>query len=121
MAKAGLNAIYCSGWQVAADSNSALQTFPDQSLYPADSCPKMVQRINNALMRADQIAHMEGNKTINYQLPIVADAEAGFGGALNAFELTKNMVSSHTVLFYLFRYWLSGVKCCYFDEKQTWH
>ena len=92
MAKAGLSAIYCSGWQVAGDNNSALQTFPDQSLYPADSCPKLVQRINNALMRADQIAHMEGNKAIDYRLPIVADAEAGFGGALNAFELTKNMV-----------------------------
>ena len=93
MAKAGLLAIYCSGWQVAGDNNSALQTFPDQSLYPADSCPKLVQRINNALMRADQIAHMEGNKSVDYRLPIVADAEAGFGGALNAFELTKNMVS----------------------------
>lgn len=92
MAKAGLLAIYCSGWQVAGDNNSALQTFPDQSLYPADSCPKMVQRINNALMRADQIAHMEGNKSVDYRLPIVADAEAGFGGALNAFELMKNMI-----------------------------
>ncbi len=94
MAKAGLSAIYCSGWQVAADSNTASQTFPDQSLYPADSCPKLVQRINNALMRADQIAHMEkGADKNNYILPIVADAEAGFGGPLNAFELMKNMAS----------------------------
>eukprot|EP00794_Sanderia_malayensis_P013995 gene13995-15453_t len=93
MAKAGLRAIYCSGWQVAADANTAMQTFPDQSLYPADSCPKLVQRINNALMRSDQIAHMEGGKDkVNYILPIVADAEAGFGGALNAFELMKNMI-----------------------------
>lgn len=93
MAKAGLSAIYCSGWQVAADNNTSLQTFPDQSLYPADSCPNLVKRINNALMRADQIAHMEGNKAIDFKLPVVADAEAGFGGALNAFELMKNMVS----------------------------
>ena len=94
MAKAGLQAIYCSGWQVAADGNTALETYPDQSLYPVDSCPKMVRRINNALMRADQIAHMEKcDKHIDYFLPVVADAEAGFGGALNAYELMKNMVS----------------------------
>ena len=95
MAKAGLKAIYLSGWQVAADANEAGQTFPDQSLYPANSAPKLVHRINNALARADQIAHMEGaeEKNINFFLPIVADAEAGFGGPLNAFELMKNMVS----------------------------
>lgn len=93
MAKAGLQAIYLSGWQVAADSNTAGQTFPDQSLYPADAAPRLVQRINNALMRADQIAKLEGvEEHIDYYLPIVADAEAGFGGALNAFELMRNMV-----------------------------
>lgn len=94
MAKAGLQAIYLSGWQVAADANEAGQTFPDQSLYPANSAPKLVQRINNALARADQISHMEGSeKNVDFFLPIVADAEAGFGGPLNAFELMKNMVS----------------------------
>lgn len=92
MAKAGLKAIYLSGWQVAADANDAGQTYPDQSLYPAHSAPKLVHRINNALIRADQINHMEGNDSIDFFLPIVADCEAGFGGPLNAFELTKNMV-----------------------------
>lgn len=95
MAKAGLRAIYLSGWQVAGDNNLAAQTYPDQSLYPANSAPKLVERINNAFIRADQIAHMEGTeKHIDYFLPIVADCEAGFGGPLNAFELTKSMVSS---------------------------
>ena len=93
MAKAGLKSIYMSGWQVAADANSADQVFPDQSLYPADSGPKLVKRINNALMRADQIAKLEGvEQHVDYMLPVVADAEAGFGGALNAFEVAKNMV-----------------------------
>ena len=93
MAKAGLQSIYLSGWQVAADSNMAGQTYPDQSLYPADSAAKLVERINNAFIRADQIAHMEGSdKHIDVFLPIVADCEAGFGGPLNAFELTKAMV-----------------------------
>ena len=93
MAKAGLKAIYLSGWQVAGDNNLAGQTYPDQSLYPANSAPKLVERINNAFIRADQIAHMEGtDKLIDYFLPIVADCEAGFGGPLNAFELTKSMV-----------------------------
>ena len=93
MAKAGLKAIYLSGWQVAGDNNLAAQTYPDQSLYPANSAPKLVERINNAFIRADQIAHMEGTeKHIDYFLPIVADCEAGFGGPLNAFELTKSMV-----------------------------
>ena len=96
MAKAGLKGIYLSGWQVAADNNLAGQTYPDQSLYPADSAPKLVQRINNAFVRADQIAHMEGDHSIDYFLPIVADCEAGFGGPLNAYELTKNMVSDST-------------------------
>ena len=93
MAKAGLQSIYLSGWQVAADSNMAGQTYPDQSLYPANSAAKLVERINNAFIRADQIAHMEGSdKQIDFFLPIVADCEAGFGGPLNAFELTKSMV-----------------------------
>lgn len=92
MAKAGLKAIYLSGWQVAADGNTADATYPDQSLYPYDSVPKMVRRINNALMRADQIDYAEGEDGTDYFLPIVADAEAGFGGPLNAFELCKAMI-----------------------------
>ncbi|XP_027049231.1 uncharacterized protein LOC113676734 isoform X2 [Pocillopora damicornis] len=93
MAKAGLRSIYLSGWQVAADSNMASQTYPDQSLYPANSAAKLVERINNAFIRADQIAHMEGNdQHIDFFLPIVADCEAGFGGPLNAFEITKSMI-----------------------------
>ena len=94
MAKAGLNAIYLSGWQVAGDGNSAAETYPDQSLYPYDSVPKMVQRVNNALTRADQIDYSEGKDDIDYFLPIVADAEAGFGGPLNAYELAKNLIRS---------------------------
>ena len=86
-AKAGLKAIYLSGWQVAAANNTSGQTYPDQSLYPVNSVPQVVKGINNALRRADQIEHSEGNVTTDYFLPIVADAEAGFGGALNAYEL----------------------------------
>ena len=92
--KAGLKAIYLSGWQVAADANLAGQMYPDQSLYPADSVPSVVKRINNALMRADQIAHSEGDDSVDYLQPIVADAEAGFGGNLNAFELMKAMIEA---------------------------
>jgi isocitrate lyase len=95
MAKAGLKAIYLSGWQVAADGNLAADVYPDQSLYPANSVPAMVKRLNNALMRADRIEWAEGNDdAIDYLLPIVADAEAGFGGPLNAFELMKGMIES---------------------------
>jgi isocitrate lyase len=94
MAKAGLRAIYLSGWQVAADANLSGQTYPDQSLYPADSAPALVRRLNNALLRADQIAATEGGDGVDYFLPIVADAEAGFGGALNAFELMKAMIEA---------------------------
>jgi isocitrate lyase len=94
MVKAGLQGIYLSGWQVAADANLAGQTYPDQSLYPANSVPAVVRRINNALMRADQIAHANGDTSIDYFAPIVADAEAGFGGALNAFELMKAMIQA---------------------------
>jgi isocitrate lyase len=92
--KAGLEAIYLSGWQVAADANNAGQMYPDQSLYPASSVPDVVKRINNTLRRADQIAHMEGDKSIHYMAPIIADAEAGFGGPLNAFELMKAMIEA---------------------------
>lgn len=91
---AGLKAIYLSGWQVAADANTAGQTYPDQSLYPADSVPKVVERINNAFQRADQIQHAEGKSDIYWFAPIVADAEAGFGGNLNAFELMKGMIKA---------------------------
>jgi isocitrate lyase len=93
-AKAGLKAIYLSGWQVAADANSAFAMYPDQSLYPVDSVPTVIRRINNALIRADQIHHAEGNDSIDWYLPIVADAEAGFGGVLNAFELMKHMIEA---------------------------
>ena len=93
MVKAGLKAIYLSGWQVAADANRAGQTYPDQSLYPADSVPAVVKRINNALKRVDQIAWSEG-RTADVMAPILADAEAGFGGALNAFELMKAMIEA---------------------------
>lgn len=92
MAKAGLKAIYLSGWQVAAETNTAGSTYPDQSLYPVNSVPELVKRINNALQRADQIEYAEGKVTRDYFLPIVADAEAGFGGPLNAYELTKHLV-----------------------------
>ncbi|GAA3712746.1 isocitrate lyase [Zhihengliuella alba] len=93
--KAGLRAIYLSGWQVAADANLAGQTYPDQSLYPANSVPQVVRRINNALLRADQIEHAEGTSTVeDWLVPIVADAEAGFGGPLNAFELMKSMIGA---------------------------
>ena len=93
-AKAGLKAIYLSGWQVAAANNTALQTYPDQSLYPVNSVPNVVKGINNAFRRADQIEHAEGNVTTDYFLPIVADAEAGFGGALNVYELMMAMIEA---------------------------
>ena len=93
--KAGLKAIYLSGWQVAADANSGAQMYPDQSLYPVDSVPTVVRRINNALRRCDQIAVQEGKgDTTHWMAPIIADAEAGFGGALNAFELMKAMIEA---------------------------
>jgi len=92
--KAGLKAIYLSGWQVAADANLAGQMYPDQSLYPADSVPSVVKRINNALLRADQLHHAEGDDSVDWMAPIVADAEAGFGGVLNAFELMKAMIEA---------------------------
>ena len=93
-AKAGLKAIYLSGWQVAGANNTSNQTYPDQSLYPVDSVPRVVKGINNAFRRADQIETLEGNVTTDYFLPIVADAEAGFGGALNAYELMAAMIEA---------------------------
>src|ERR1700732_2758546 len=92
--KAGLDAIYLSGWQVAGDANLAGEMYPDQSLYPADSVPAVVRRINNTLRRADEIHHAEGDDSIDWLKPIVADAEAGFGGVLNAFELMKQMIDA---------------------------
>jgi len=92
--KAGLKAIYLSGWQVAGDANDAFQMYPDQSLYPVSSVPSVVRKINNALIRADQIQHMEGKGDIDFFAPIVADAEAGFGGVLNAHELMKHMIEA---------------------------
>src|ERR671928_475879 len=92
--KAGLEAIYLSGWQVAADANLAGHMYPDQSLYPSNSVPHVVKRINQALQRADQIDHMEGRSGTHWFAPIIADAEAGFGGALNAFELMKAMIEA---------------------------
>ena len=102
--QAGLNAIYLSGWQVAADANDAGQMYPDQSLYPADSVPNVARRINNALMRADQIHHLDGKNGVYWMAPIVADAEAGFGGALNAFELMKAMIDA-------------GAACVHFEDQ----
>src|ERR1700758_3566543 len=107
--KAGLKAIYLSGWQVAADANNAGEMYPDQSLYPVSSVPEVVKRINNALRRADQIQTMEGPSSknggdIDYLAPIVADAEAGFGGPLNAFELMKAMIEA-------------GAACVHFEDQ----
>ena len=109
--QAGLNAIYCSGWQVASDGNSAGEMYPDQSLYPVDSVPKMVERINSALLRTDQIHHMEGDDTIDWMAPIIADAEAGFGGNLNAFELTKHLIQAGAAAVH-FEDQLSSAKKC---------
>jgi isocitrate lyase len=102
--KAGLKAIYVSGWQVAADANNAGQMYPDQSLYPADSVPNLIRRINQALARADQIHHAEGQDDIDWFPPLVADAEAGFGGNLNAFELMKAMIEA-------------GAACVHFEDQ----
>src|SRR3989442_3354887 len=94
MVRAGLQAIYLSGWQVAGDANLGETTYPDQSLYPANSVPAVVRRINNALRRADQIHWAEGKHAIDWYAPIVADAEAGFGGPLNAYELMRGMIEA---------------------------
>lgn len=94
MVHAGLKAVYVSGWQVAADANDSGQTYPDQSLYPVDSVPNLCRRLNSALLRADQIAHAENKDGVQWMAPLVADAEAGFGGCLNAFELMKAMIEA---------------------------
>src|ERR1700722_10163034 len=102
--QAGLQAIYVSGWQVAADANDAGQMYPDQSLYPADSVPNLCRRINQALTRADQIHHAEGQNGVQWFAPLIADAEAGFGGNLNAFELMKAMIEA-------------GAACVHFEDQ----
>ncbi|HZN22784.1 MAG TPA: isocitrate lyase [Burkholderiales bacterium] len=109
--KAGLEAIYLSGWQVAADANDSGQMYPDQSLYAASSVPSVVRRINNALMRADQLHHAEGDDSLDWFAPIVADAESGFGGVLNAYELMKAMIEAGAAGVH-FEDQLSSVKKC---------
>ena len=115
--KAGLRAIYLSGWQVAADANVAGQMYPDQSLYPANSVPDVVRRINNALMRTDQIEALEGESTTDWFAPIVADMEAGFGGALNVFELTKAMIEAGAAGVHLEDQLASEKKCGHLGGK----
>jgi isocitrate lyase len=111
MAQAGLKAIYVSGWQVAADANDSGQTYPDQSLYPVDSVPNLCRRLNSALLRADQVAHAEGKDGVHWMAPLVADAEAGFGGCLNAFELMKAMIEAGAAAVH-FEDQLSSAKKC---------
>ena len=115
--QAGLKAIYVSGWQVAADANLAAATYPDQSLYPVDSVPMLVERINNALTRADQIDHMEERNGIHWFAPIVADAEAGFGGPLNTLELIKSMIQAGAAAVHLEDQISSLKKCGHMGGK----
>ena len=117
MVRAGLEAIYVSGWQVAADANTAGQMYPDQSLYPADSVPNHVRRINQALQRADQIDHSEGRKDRDWFVPLVADAEAGFGGPLNAFELMKGMIAAGAAAVHFEDQLASEKKCGHMGGK----
>jgi isocitrate lyase len=117
MVKAGLKAIYLSGWQVAADGNLATQVYPDQSLYPANSVPAMVRRLNNALLRADQIEWAEGEGETDWLVPIVADAEAGFGGPLNAFELMKGMIEAGAAAVHFEDQLASEKKCGHLGGK----
>src|SRR5690242_4970894 len=115
--RAGLKAIYLSGWQVAADANLAGQMYPDQSLYPANSVPAVVKRINQTLQRADQIARAEGKNDIDWFVPIVADAEAGFGGPLNVFELIKAMIEAGAAGVHLEDQLASEKKCAHMGGK----
>jgi len=115
--QAGLKAIYVSGWQVAADNNSIGHTYPDQSLYPVDSVPNLVRRINNAFIRADQIDHMEGKQGPYWFAPIVADAEAGFGGILNSFELMKAMIEAGAAAVHFEDQLASAKKCGHLGGK----
>lgn len=115
--RAGLKAIYLSGWQVAADANLAGQMYPDQSLYPANSVPTVIRRINNALLRADQIDHADGKIDIDWLVPIVADAEAGFGGPLNVFELIKAMIEAGVASVHLEDQLASEKKCGHMGGK----
>jgi len=117
MVRAGLQAIYLSGWQVAADANLAGSVYPDQSLYPANSAPDLVQRINNALQRADEIEWSEGDDRRNWMVPIVADAESGFGGALNVFELTKAFIRAGAAAVHLEDQLSSEKKCGHMGGK----
>lgn len=117
MVKGGLKAIYLSGWQVAADANLAGSVYPDQSLYPANSAPELVRRINNALKRADEIEWSEGDDSTDWFVPIVADAESGFGGALNVFELTKNFISAGAAAVHLEDQLSSEKKCGHMGGK----
>jgi isocitrate lyase len=109
--RAGLKAVYVSGWQVAADANNAMTMYPDQSLYPADSVPNLLRRIQNALRRADEIHHLNGDHSVGWYVPLVADAEAGFGGVLNAYELMKLMIDAGAAGVH-FEDQLSSVKKC---------